>query len=368
MRHSPAAWFVCLFLVLITAPAPGQVHMLANVDHLNHRLAGQVVDYTHNHGADRRIWSNILGQPRDLYVYLPPGYNPSIAYPFVLYFHMGFVDEHEFIGSNHLKVLDQMIQDGQFPAAIVACPDGTIYGNNRIREPHSFHLNGVQGRVEDHILYEVIPFVTGRYQVRPERGAHALMGVSAGGLGALSIAIRHRDYFSAVATLASPVNIRYSNVHDDLLEDFRPETFRWKSDYRPDQVAGRFYGGLMRSRVGKYIEPVFGSNPREVTARASAINPSELIATTNLQPGELAIYLNYGGRDNWNFDAHAESFAYLARQRGIAVDTECVPNARHTLTYFRRNHPAAYAWLAQHLLPPVALTTTAPAPAGTPTR
>jgi hypothetical protein len=101
-----------------------------------------------------------------------------------------------------------------------------------------------------------------------------------------------------------------------------------------------------------------------VLARASAVNPSELIASTNLQPGELAIYLNYGDRDNWNFDAHAESFAWMAAQRGIPVTLDRVPHAGHTLHYFRKNHPAAYAWLGQHLLPPVALT----APACPPTR
>ncbi len=342
-------------------PAYGQLRSCACLDLLNHRLAGKVIDYTHNHGADRRIYSAILGQRRDAYVYLPPNYNANTAYPLVLYFHMGFVDEHEFIGSNHLLVLDRMIQDGQFPAAIVVCPDGTICGENRIRDPQSFNLNGVNGRFEDHILYELIPFVTSRYQVRPERGAHAIMGVSAGGLGALSIAIRHRDWFGAVATLAAPANIRYSNVDDSLLENFHPETYRWKTDYNPRQVAAKFYGGLMRSRIGRYIEPVFGSDPRAVVPRVAAVNPADLIFSTNLQPNELAIYLNYGGHDNWNFDAHAESFAWLASQRGIPVTLDRVPFAGHTLSYFRHNHPAAYAWLGQHLLPPVALTAAAPA-------
>ena len=65
----------------LTAPARAQVFDLVNLDHLNGKLCGRVVDYTQNHGADRRIYSPILGRPRDLYVYLPPGYDPSVAYP-----------------------------------------------------------------------------------------------------------------------------------------------------------------------------------------------------------------------------------------------------------------------------------------------
>jgi len=27
------------------------------LEHINQKLSGQLVDYTHNHGADNRIWS-----------------------------------------------------------------------------------------------------------------------------------------------------------------------------------------------------------------------------------------------------------------------------------------------------------------------
>src|SRR5262245_29620540 len=42
------------------------------LDKINRRLHGQVIDYTHNHGQDNRIWSEALQCKRDLYVYLPP--------------------------------------------------------------------------------------------------------------------------------------------------------------------------------------------------------------------------------------------------------------------------------------------------------
>ena len=178
MRHAAAV----LILLAVARPARGQFRDRASLDRLNRRLAGRVVDYTHNHGADRRIFSPILGRPRDLYIYLPPGYTPR-GPTRSSSLHMASVDEHMFVGADRIVELDGMIRRGAFPPAIVAMPDGLIDGENRINGPHSFFLNGRFGRFEDHILYEVVPFLTSHYSIRPEPGAHGLLGVSAGGLG-----------------------------------------------------------------------------------------------------------------------------------------------------------------------------------------
>jgi S-formylglutathione hydrolase FrmB len=345
-----------LFVILVgcAIPAQGQLRDHANLDRLNRRLNGHVVDYTHNHGADRRIYSPILGQPRDLYVYLPPNYSPANAYPLVLYFHMAFVDEHTFSGSKRIVELDRMIAAGEFPPAIIACPDGVITGENRFREPHSMYINGENGRFQDHIMQEVVPFLTGNYSVRSEREAHGLIGVSAGGFGAMNLAIKYRSYFGAVAILAGPVNLRYSTEDGNYHENFDPATYRWKTQYNPDEVIGRFYLGLRRVKAKKYIKPVFGEGPN-VASWISQENPADLIFSTDLQPNQLAIYLNYPGKDNWNFDAQAESFAWLAAQKGITVTMERAPHARHNLPYFRANHVRAFCWLGKHLLPPAAV-------------
>ena len=139
----------------------------------------------------------------------------------------------------------------------------------------------------------------------------------------------------------------------DNREDFDPATYRWKTAYDPDEVVGVFYFGLKRVPAEKHIAPVFGDDPAEVFARIAAINPADLLFTAGLAPGRPAMYVNYGGRDNWNFDAQAESFLWLARQRGFPVDSDRDERGRHALPYFRRGYEAALRWLACHLLPPV---------------
>src|SRR5262249_41194879 len=154
--------------------------------------------------------------------------SPARAYPLVVYLHLGYVDEHTFLGWDRVGELDRLIQSGLLPPAGGAIPDGLIDGENRFNSPHSLFLNGLHGPVEDHLLFEVLPFVASRYSIRPEREAHALLGISAGGLGAASLALRHPDRFGAVATIAAPLNLRYTTCRGDSREDFDPSSYRWK--------------------------------------------------------------------------------------------------------------------------------------------
>jgi hypothetical protein len=83
------------------------------------------------------------------------------------------------------------------------------------------------------------------------------------------------------------------------------------------------------------------------------VNPAELLATTGLRPGELNIYVNYPGSDNFNFDAQDESFAWLACLQGVSITLERVPGGQHNYAYFRGNHLPAFRFVACYLLPPV---------------
>jgi S-formylglutathione hydrolase FrmB len=340
-----------LLLALVSPPSMGQVFNKVNLDRLNRKLCGRVVDYTSNHGQDRRIFSPILGMKRDLYVYLPPGYDPKLAYPMVLYLHTAYVDEHTLIAPGVVETFDAMIASGEFPPAVLACPDGTYEGVNRFKDPHSLYVNGLGGRYEDHLIGEVAPFVMTTYSIRPEREAHAIFGMSAGGYGGMGLALKHRDLFGAVATLAGPLNMRYDNIDHDIREDFNPSTYRWKESYDPDEVVAVFYCGLRKSRAKKYIGPVYGKGS-EVFDQIVRDNPADLLFSTDLKPGELALYVNYPAEDNWNFDAQDQSFAWLANQKGVEVTLVSAPRAKHTLRYFRSQQRPAFCWLARHILPP----------------
>jgi S-formylglutathione hydrolase FrmB len=95
--------------------------------------------------------------------------------------------------------------------------------------------------------------------------------------------------------------------------------------------------------------PVFGKGDAAVN-QIVGTNPADLIFSTNLEPGKLSMYVNYPARDNFNFDAQAESFSWLAAQNGIEVTMVRDPKGTHSLAYFRNNIGPAFLWLSCHLL------------------
>jgi S-formylglutathione hydrolase FrmB len=318
-----------------------------HVDRLNALLAGRLLDFTHNHGQDNRRYSFLLRQPRDLYVYLPPGYSEWQSYPLVLWLHGAFGDEHVFLDQGQLEYLDELIRRGCAPPIIVACPDGTYCGENQLGAEHSLYLNGAGGLVQDHLLREVLPFLTASFSVAAERERHALIGISAGGAGAMNLLLKHPEFFGAAATIAGAVNLRYSNVQGDYLADFDPAAFRWKTAYDPDEVIAQYWGGLISIRADRFIGPVFGGGP-EVVPRVMQENPADLLFLRP-PPMETPILLCYGGRDQFNMDAQGASFAWLAQSQGVAVEVRYDSQGDHTGDYFVRAQRQTWRWLAKRL-------------------
>src|SRR5579871_4051965 len=96
-RRLPAVLgLVVSSLLICHGPAAGH-RLFSRVPNPDGRFAGQVVDLTNNHGADHRLWSAALGEKRDLYIYLPPGYHSSKQYPLVFWLHGIIQDEKGFL-------------------------------------------------------------------------------------------------------------------------------------------------------------------------------------------------------------------------------------------------------------------------------
>ena len=70
-----------------------------------------------------------------------------------------------------------------------------------------------------------------------------------------------------------------------------------------------------------------------------------------LKPGELDMYIGYGGKDEFNVDAQVESFLYAARERGLEVGVGYLPNGRHNVKTVYQLFPGMVDWLAVRLMP-----------------
>lgn len=319
-----------LIVTLATAPNArafgglcGKCDSVPDLRQLNAQLAGRVDDYTANHGFDNRVDAPSLGQKRGVYVYVPPGYDPAKRYPLVVWLHGLNQDETSFL--KIVPEFDRAMVTGALPKFVAVAPNGTFANRTGLREPPTLYLNSRLGRFEDYVTYDVWNHVVTHYSIRPEREAHVLAGASMGAFGAYNLGIKHKADFGVIAGVLPPINLRYADCCGRIDTNFDPNCFGWVTEYRPNQVVARFGPfGIIKVREGQLIGPVFGDGP-DVIARVAAENPAEMIAAYKVKPGELEMFAGYATNDEFNFDAHAESFAYLARAQGLKVDLVAVP-------------------------------------------
>src|SRR5262245_19396539 len=127
-------------------------------------------------------------------VHLPPGYEETKdrKYPVIFWLHGMFENHERFERRGGGGVLAELNKSGKFPPVILACVDG---GRT------SFYCNGVKsGAYEDLVVKDWIPFIEKTFRAVGTREGRAIAGVSMGGNGALKIALKNPDMFTAVAT------------------------------------------------------------------------------------------------------------------------------------------------------------------------
>lgn len=176
---------------------------------------------TGNIKRHRAFASKVLGNRRDVWVYLPPGYRRSLRrrYP-VLYLHDGqnvFDAATSFAGVEWGvdETAQRLIRQKQIePLIIVAVAN---MGEERIHEyaptaavisPHdqpkkrSRGLAGIYGRF---LIEELKPFIDKKYRTKAEAEFTGLGGSSLGGLATLAIGIIFSETFSRLMVMSPSV-------------------------------------------------------------------------------------------------------------------------------------------------------------------
>jgi S-formylglutathione hydrolase len=149
---------------------------------------------------------NLIGDPawREVTVYLPPGYkrDRTKRYPVVYLLH-GFAADHRAFMSGpyqNLNVrisMDSLIESGAVRGMIVVMPNARNFFDG------SFYMNSpVTGNWEDFIVKDLIGHVDRKYRTIRSRRGRGITGHSMGGFGALRIAMRNPDVYSAVYALS----------------------------------------------------------------------------------------------------------------------------------------------------------------------
>lgn len=323
MRHHLA--LLALTLTASSALALPRIPRPGELDRLNKGLKGRVVDFTSNHGKDRRFYSQALGEKRDMYVYLPPCYDPAKQYPLLIWLH-GFSQDEKNTKSIATK-FDEETVAGRIPPMVIAIPDGTFRGWPSMTNSGSFYLNGKKGRYEDYLVQDVWNVLFCNFSLRPEREAHAIAGASMGGTSAFNIAFKHKDKFGVVIGIMPLLDLLYEDCHGNHFGDFDPNCLGRMQKYRPMSSAGRIWG--INIRFGAAMRPVFGGR-KNVEARLPLENPVEMLELYDVQPSDFSMFIAYGKRDQFNGDAENESFLYHANRRGVTAEVAIHPTGKHS--------------------------------------
>ncbi|MCI0423320.1 MAG: hypothetical protein L0312_29560, partial [Acidobacteria bacterium] len=186
-----------------------------------------------------------------------------------VYFLHGLNNDHtswtvDRYGHLHEQV-DKLIAEKKAPEILMVHPKGD----------NSFYTNYVDGsrNYEDLITSDLIQHVEKAYRAKPGRQSRSIGGTSMGGFGALKIAFKHKDLYSATA------------AHSPIV---------FPAD--PAQMSGQTRNSGRFEWFTRMITPMFG-NPLEVE-RWRANNPLDLAKTASL--GNLRIYFDYGTADRYN--------------------------------------------------------------------
>lgn len=158
-----------------------------------------------------------LNRPRNILVYLPPGYgeNPGHRYP-VLYMHDGqnLVNPEEAFGGIAWSVdetTQNLILAGEIePLIIVGIYNTGIHRLDEYTPVKSKmgRLRGQGGKADFYgrmIIEELKPFIDNEYLTRPEREFTGLGGSSLGGLVSLYLGFKRPDVFSRLAVISPSV-------------------------------------------------------------------------------------------------------------------------------------------------------------------
>ncbi len=191
--------------------------------------------------------SAILGNTRDLALYIPPGYDhESDTYP-VLYMHDGqnLFDPAAFYGGWQVDdVIDDLLARGRMQEIIVVGVANTPARTDEYTHVEDFlPLDGgwVGGDAPEYarfLVEEVKPFIDARYRTRPGRESTAVLGSSLGGLVSFYIGWAYTDVFTFVGGMSSTLGWGSINAQNETMIEILQDAEKLPLVYYLDSGGG----------------------------------------------------------------------------------------------------------------------------------
>lgn len=337
VRHAfAAALLLAVNGVPASAIAQAYVPRLATERALRGVVQGRLVADT--------FWSSILTTRKRLVVYLPPSYlwTRGRRYAVAYYLHGAYGGEDDWTKNGRLaEVMDSLIAGGM-TEMIVVMPDGddgwyttwNSLGNfaDCTRTPPARESAETYcvpwPKYDDYIARDLVAHVDSNYRTLPTREHRGIAGLSMGGYGAVSLALRYDDVFSAAAS------------HSGVLAPLLATSGAAKGEATDvDSLRARWIAGLWPAlRLAFGGRDLYGWTARDPARMAKRA----LARGAKLPP----LMIDTGVNDP--FTPQSRAFVAAARALGERVTYREWPGA-HDWDYWRAHVGESLAWLASRI-------------------
>ncbi len=305
-------------------------------------------------GSLRRetFWSPSLGVRKQVQVYLPPSYHrrgaESVRYPAVVYLHGKWGDETDWVEKGRLaSTMDSLISAGM-PEMLVVMPDGDdgwwmswaqpVDLDLCRRTPHrgepADQFCVPHPRYDTYVARDLIAYIDSAYRTLARPESRAIGGVSMGGYGAMTLAARFPDTFSAAASHAGI-------LAPGLLADSSTIAVSGRVTWRASRTTNELQRATGPRWEGMY--PMFGVDPATWQPR----DPATLMLALQARGGRLpSLFVDVAHGDE--VLKQNRIFRTALAQHDIPV-TYVESDGAHTWENYRASLSRALRFLADHL-------------------
>ncbi|MGK5529755.1 alpha/beta hydrolase [Streptomyces sp. URMC 129] len=273
-----------------------------------------------------RMASRVLGTDTLYSLYLPPGYSRTgtRTHPVLYLLHGATGQNTEWLDTgNAQQILDLAIARRRIPPLVVVMPDARPdITKPSIEQPLGYYMNSADGtfRWADMFTQEFVPAVEAEHRAGGAATRRGIGGLSMGGFGAMSFALRHPGTFAAAFGLSAGHRTDAQHVALDMAG------YNWRF--------GRSYGFDLAGEA-RLNERYRYWNLSDTLDRA---------ATADLT--RTAWYLDCGSYDEF-FEANAD--LHLALTRKNVPHRFMAREGIHEWQYWIDGLPLALGFLADHL-------------------
>ncbi len=292
------------------------------------------------------FYSPALGVAKHYLVYLPPSYGRDAhrRYPVAYYLHGLTGNEGDWVTLGAIdRVADSLIARG-LPEMILVMPDGDdgwytdwvqqeslweCLADTTLPSRSTTYCVEHQ-RYDDYVAHDLVAHVDSTYRTLADRAHRGIAGLSMGGFGAITLALRHPDEFAAAASHSGVLSPLYGGAHP-FVAPARYETSM-------DSVRARYRG------IWPLLARAFGPDTAGWNARDPArLARRALISSAAPLP---ALFLDIGVQDGLVDQNRA--FDWQLTRLGLAHSYAEWPGV-HNWLYWHAHVGESLRFLADHI-------------------